>query len=61
LPCPDIKIGLRHPVDALSPSAARACVIHFTIGLKKSGSPFRSNNRNGGVLCGVVRDTSLAI
>jgi hypothetical protein len=35
LSCPDIKIGSRHPVNALSPRITRASVIHFTIGLKK--------------------------
>ena len=37
LPCPDIEIGLRHPVDAVWPRSQRANVIHFTIGSVNCG------------------------
>jgi hypothetical protein len=36
LPCPDIKIGFRHPVRPSWPVQARGNVIHFTIGQKSS-------------------------
>jgi hypothetical protein len=36
LPCPDIKIGFRHPVRPSWPVQARRDVIHFTIGQKSS-------------------------
>jgi hypothetical protein len=32
LPCPDIEIGLRHPVDAVWLEYPSANVIHFTTG-----------------------------
>jgi hypothetical protein len=34
LPCPDIEIGLRHPVRHHCPGPARRNVIYFTIGAK---------------------------
>lgn len=39
LPCPDIEIGLRHPVEALWPRFRRADVIHFTTGSANCGWP----------------------
>jgi hypothetical protein len=37
LPCPDIKIGLRHPVGGLLPGPSMVTVIWFTIGEIKIG------------------------
>src|ERR1700722_650727 len=34
LPCPDIEIGLRHPVPASLPDPAWSNVIYFTFGAK---------------------------
>jgi hypothetical protein len=43
LPCPDIEIGSRRPVNHKVHKGARADVIHFTVGAKKQPRSLRRN------------------